>query len=83
MPPSKKKRGKAARRQPTAEELGQQVILRAATDGDGAAVARLLAAGADPNASVAARTPALLAEGESVILKVPISTERAQRYIRS
>jgi serine/threonine-protein phosphatase 6 regulatory ankyrin repeat subunit B len=51
--PSKKKRGQAAgARKPTNAQL-----LDAATESDGAAVARLLAAGADPNASVAVRYP--------------------------
>jgi ankyrin repeat protein len=64
MPPSKKKkkRGKAAissaagqqwRRQPAGEVGDQQrQLVVAAHEGDGAAVARLLAAGANPSASV-------------------------------
>jgi ankyrin repeat protein len=65
MPPSKKKkkkRGKAAissaaaqqwRRQPAGEVGDQQhQLVMAAKEGDGAAVARLLAAGANPSASV-------------------------------
>jgi ankyrin repeat protein len=53
MPPSKKKRGKAAGQQPSSGQL----LATAAEGGDGAAVARLLAAGADPNTSAPARTP--------------------------
>jgi ankyrin repeat protein len=51
MPPSKKKRGQAARGQPA----GGGQLLDAVSEGDTAAVARLLAAGADPNALVAER----------------------------
>jgi ankyrin repeat protein len=53
MPPSKKKRGQAARGQPAS---GGQ-LLNAVREGDTTAVARLLAAGADPNASVPKPTP--------------------------
>jgi ankyrin repeat protein len=52
MPPSKKKRGQAARGQPA----GGEQLLDAVGVGDTAGVARLLAAGADPNASVPRRT---------------------------
>ena len=48
MPPSKKKRGKAAGRQVAADEQ----LVAATEKGDRAVVARLLAAGADPNALV-------------------------------
>jgi ankyrin repeat protein len=48
MPPSKKKRDISR------QDAGKQ-LYAAATEGDGAAVARLLAAGADPDASVAVR----------------------------
>ena len=53
MPPSKKKRGQAARGQPA----GGRQLLTAVREGDTAGVARLLAAGANPNASVPGRTP--------------------------
>ena len=53
MPPSKKKRSQAARGQP----VGGGQLLNAIKDGDGVVVARQLAAGADPNASVAERMP--------------------------
>jgi ankyrin repeat protein len=53
MPPSKKKRGQAARGQ----LAGGGQLLDAASKGDAAAVARLLAAGADPNASVSVLSP--------------------------
>jgi ankyrin repeat protein len=52
MPPSKKKRGKAAGHQPANVQL-----IKAADEGDTAAVARLLAAGADPNALASGRDP--------------------------
>ena len=52
MPPSKKKLGQAARGQPA----GGGQLLNAVNDGDAAGLARLLAAGADPNASIAVRT---------------------------
>ena len=52
MPPSKKKRGQAARGQPA----GDGQLLEAVGEGDTAGVARLLTAGADPNASVPGRT---------------------------
>jgi ankyrin repeat protein len=62
MPPSKKKRGQAAGRQPAdGQLLNTRVVLlklqllTAARDGDGAAVARILAVGVDPNASAPAR----------------------------
>ena len=62
MPPSKKKRGQAAGRQPA----GGRQLLNATQEGDTAGVARLLAAGADdaidPNASV----PALLPSGKMI-----------------
>jgi hypothetical protein len=48
MPPSKKKRGQAAGRRPAGVQL-----LDAAAEGDAAGVMRLLAAGADPNVSLA------------------------------
>ena len=54
MPPSKKKRGKAARG-PRPVDDGQ--LLVAAEKGDAPAVVRLLAAGADPNVSVTGRLP--------------------------
>jgi ankyrin repeat protein len=61
MPPSKKKRGQAARGPPAAG--GGHALLEAALDGDTEAVARLLAAGrADPNASMTQRMPS----GEAV-----------------
>ena len=52
MPPSKKKRGKAAGQQAPA----LRHLVKAAHEGDAAAVTRLLAAGADPNALVAGRS---------------------------
>jgi hypothetical protein len=51
MPPSIKKK-----RDPSCEDASEQ-LCNAAQQGDVAAVARLLAAGADPNASVVERTP--------------------------
>ena len=51
MPPSKKNRSDPARRQPAAGDDGEK-LLAAAVKGDGEAVARLLAAGANPNASI-------------------------------
>ena len=48
MPPSKKQRGQAARGQPA----GGEQLVDAARQGDTTGVARLLATGADPNASV-------------------------------
>ena len=51
MPPSKKKRGKAAGQQ--APALGQ--LVKAAYEGDAAAVTRLLGAGGDPNESATVR----------------------------
>jgi ankyrin repeat protein len=54
MPPSKKKRGQAARGQPAG---GGQLLNAAMVEGDTAAVARLLAAGADPNARGSQRMP--------------------------
>jgi ankyrin repeat protein len=53
MPQSKKKRSQAARGQ----LAGGGQLLNAAMKGDAAAVARLLAAGADPNALVTERLP--------------------------
>jgi ankyrin repeat protein len=44
------------KRDPSCEDSSEQ-LCNAAQQGDGAAVARLLAAGADPNASVPCRTP--------------------------
>jgi ankyrin repeat protein len=58
MPPSKKKRGKAAGQQ--APALGH--LVKAAAEGDAVEVTRLLAAGADPNALVRGRN----ASGEVV-----------------
>jgi hypothetical protein len=53
MPPSKKKRG----RRTQGQLAGGGQLLNAVREGDTAGVTRLLAAGADPNASVAQRTP--------------------------
>jgi ankyrin repeat protein len=55
MPPSKKKRGQAARGQPAVSGR----LLDAAREGNTAEVVRLLAAGADPNTyrNVAGRNP--------------------------
>jgi ankyrin repeat protein len=53
MPPSKKKRGRRSQGQ----LAGGGQLLNAVREGDTAGVTRLLAAGADPNASVAQRTP--------------------------
>jgi hypothetical protein len=67
MPSSKKKRGRAATpsaagqqpagQQPAGQQPAGDQLVMAAQEGDGAAVARLLAVGADPNASVVGRTP--------------------------
>jgi ankyrin repeat protein len=51
MPPSIQKK-----HDPSCEDTSRPLCI-AAQQGDGVAMARLLAAGADPNASVAARTP--------------------------
>jgi ankyrin repeat protein len=70
MPPSKKKRGEAAttsagqqwRRQSAHVDDQHYQLVTAAMKGDGAAVARLLAAGANPSASI----PEKLRAGEEV-----------------
>ena len=54
MPPSRKKRSNPAGRQPATGDDGEE-LLAAAVKGDGVAVARLLAAGAEPNALVTGR----------------------------
>jgi ankyrin repeat protein len=53
-------------------------LLMAAQEGDAAAVARLLAAGADPNASVAGRTPS----GE-VVQTTPLFVAAADGQVRT